>query len=86
MFEGGLKRRSRRKRESRLVIHEHNDTSEVRGASRDGEGRWEAGCGAFMWPFVLFMCPCLSSARCIDGSVPVIDGTILQWCSRFNGA
>lgn len=28
----------------------------------------------------------LSSASCTDGSVPVIDGTILLWCSRFNGA
>lgn len=30
--------------------------------------------------------PLLSSALCIDGSVPVIDGTLLLWCSRFNGA
>lgn len=30
--------------------------------------------------------PLLSCALCIDGSVPVIDGTILLWCSRFNGA
>lgn len=42
--------------------------------------------GSFMWPFVLFMCSCLSSVLCTDGSVPVIDGTLLLWCSRFNGA
>lgn len=42
--------------------------------------------GLLMWPFVLFMCPCLSSALCIDSGGPVIDGTILLWCSRFNGA
>lgn len=35
---------------------------------------------------VYVLLPLLSSALCIDGSVPVIDGTILLWCSRFNGA
>lgn len=36
-------------------------------------------------PVYVFL-PLLSSVLCIDGSVPVIDGTVLLWCSRFNGA
>lgn len=48
-----------------------------------GGGRLQGfSCGSFMWPFVRFMCSWL----CIDGSVPVIDGTLLLWCRRFNGA
>ena len=35
---------------------------------------------------VYVLLPLLSSVLGIDGSVPVIDGTLLLWCSRFNGA
>lgn len=57
----------------------------VRVCLRQSAGLYVAA-GSFMWPFVLFMCSCLSSVLCTDGSVPVIDGTLLLWCSRFNGA
>lgn len=49
----------------------------------------------FMWlqvfyvavcPVYVFLPPLLSSVLSIDGGVPVIDGTILLWCSTFNGA
>lgn len=42
--------------------------------------------------FYVAVCPGCSSlplcswVLCLDGGVPVIDGTILLWCSRFNGA
>lgn len=71
-----------------LVTDKLSDTSEVKGARREGERRHRGRLRGFYVAVcpVYVSLPLLSSARCIDGGMPVIDGTILPWCSRFNGA